>query len=163
MKKFLLMAAMLSLFLSVNCARAKKEPMLIGRADLNRVLAVDSSFRAKANLYSPAPRAIEFLKSYDKPTVIEVFYGSWCSDSQREVPRFIKVMEKANNPNFKVIYIGVDRKKHDPEGLAKKRGIERVPTFILFQQGKEIGRIVETPEISIEEDLAQILARGKSE
>jgi thiol-disulfide isomerase/thioredoxin len=163
MKKLLLSLMISSLILFASCAETYKGPILIGRADLDRVLAVDRGFSARANLYSPSPKAIEFLKSYDKPIMIEVIYGSWCRDSKMHVPEFIKVMEKAENPNIRVRYIGVDRKKNDPERLAKKRKIERVPTFIVFQKGKELGRIIETPEISIEDDLVKILAEGGSE
>jgi len=56
-----------------------------------------------------------------------------------------------------VRYIGVDRQKKDPEGLAAQYDFQRIPTFIVLQDGKEIGRIVERPEVSLEQDLAKIL------
>jgi hypothetical protein len=41
--------------------------------------------------------------------------------------------------------------------LTQARRIERVPTFIVYGDGREIGRIVETPEGSLEEHLVKIL------
>ena len=35
--------------------------------------------------------------------------------------------------------------------------IEKIPTFIFFKDDKEIGRIVESPEVNIETDLLKIL------
>jgi hypothetical protein len=35
--------------------------------------------------------------------------------------------------------------------------IERVPTFIIMNEGIEIGRIIETPEETLEADLLKIL------
>jgi hypothetical protein len=33
----------------------------------------------------------------------------------------------------------------------------KLPTFLVYVDGREIGRIVETPERSVEEDLVRIL------
>ncbi len=66
-------------------------------------------------------------------------------------------MEEVAHPNIKVTYIGVDRSKKDPQGLAAKYEFTRIPTFIVLQQGKEIGRIVERPTVSLEKDLAEIV------
>lgn len=41
--------------------------------------------------------------------------------------------------------------------MIKARRIVRVPTFILFDGDKELGRITENPSSSIEEGLYQIL------
>ena len=35
--------------------------------------------------------------------------------------------------------------------------IELVPTFIFYRNGEELGRIVETPEDTLEKDLAEIV------
>lgn len=66
-------------------------------------------------------------------------------------------MEEINNPNIKVTYIGVDRAKSDPQGLAAQYEFTRIPTIIVSQQGEELGRIIERPETSLEIDLAKIL------
>jgi len=35
--------------------------------------------------------------------------------------------------------------------------IKRVPTFIIYENGEEIGRIIETPKKSLEKDLEKIV------
>jgi len=36
-------------------------------------------------------------------------------------------------------------------------GVENVPTFIFFRNGEELGRIIEAPDKSLEEDMAGII------
>jgi hypothetical protein len=100
---------------------------------------------------------VEFLRHVSQPVTVEVFYGGWCGDSRDHVPSFIKLLEAVNNSNITPMFLGVDRQKHEPLGLARDRRIERVPTFIVFTEGHEIGRIVETPEGSVEEHMVKIL------
>ncbi len=85
-----------------------------------------------------------------------VFLGTWCSDSRREVPRFLKILELAHNDHIKFQLMGLDRSKRDSLGLAEKSQIEFVPTFVVFKNDQEIDRIVETPSLSIEQDLVKI-------
>lgn len=146
------------IFILCSCA-AKKEPMLLGEANLQRVVSFEPGFEAKVALYEPSPQAIAFLQGYEKEVLIEVIYGSWCVDSVLNVPRFIKVMQEANNPNIKTRFVGVDRSKKKPAALVQGKDIQRVPTFIVYQEEKEIGRIIENPDQSIEEDLVEILRK----
>jgi hypothetical protein len=45
------------------------------------------------------------------------------------------------------------------DAIKKRYRVERVATIIVTRGGAEIGRIVETPEKSLEEDLLDILER----
>ena len=87
---------------------------------------------------------------------------TWCPDCHREVAHFIRIIEalklnNKHNPHIQVTYLGVDRTKHDPEGLTKDYQFSQIPTFIVSQAGKELGRIVESPSQSLEKDLVNIL------
>lgn len=88
---------------------------------------------------------------------ITVVLGTWCSDSQREVPRFFKILEKISFPYEYLTIICVNRSKEAPETHVGELNIELVPTFIFSINGKEIGRIIETPEVSIEKDFKKII------
>lgn len=85
--------------------------------------------------------------------------GTWCGDSKREVPRMYKIFDAAKIPERRITLIGVDRSKSDERGTAEKYLLERVPTFIVLRNDREIGRIVETPVETLEEDLLEILKR----
>jgi thiol-disulfide isomerase/thioredoxin len=85
--------------------------------------------------------------------------GTWCGDSKRELPRMYKIFDAAKIPDKRITLIGVDRSKSDDRGTAEKFLVERVPTFIVLRNEREIGRIVETPGETLEEDLLEILKR----
>lgn len=102
---------------------------------------------------------IEMVKLVDKPTKIMVFLGTWCPDSQRNVPPFINLIEAAANKNIEVEYIGVDRRKVDPDNLVADYSITRVPTFVVLRNGEEIGRLTERPKNTVEKDLIEIFEK----
>ncbi len=83
---------------------------------------------------------------------IKTFMGTWCSDSQREVPAFYKIMDQANANFDKLTLIAVTRDKDTPQGLEDGLNITNVPTFIFTKDDKELGRIVEYPIESLEKD-----------
>ncbi|WP_300672229.1 thioredoxin family protein [Soonwooa sp.] len=86
-----------------------------------------------------------------------VFLGTWCEDSHREFPRFMKIMEAAGVSQNRIQIITVNRKKESPNGEEGLYNIQKVPTFIVKKYGKEIGRIIEYPESGfLEKDLLNI-------
>jgi thiol-disulfide isomerase/thioredoxin len=89
---------------------------------------------------------------------ITIVLGTWCSDSQREFPRFYKILEKLSFSFDYLTIIAVNRVKLAPEISVGELNIELVPTFIFSKNGKEIGRIVETPEFSLEKDFKKIIS-----
>ncbi len=105
------------------------------------------------------------LKSLLNNTIIEIFLGSWCGDSKREVPRMMKILETANfdTSNVKLIFVDNDENqyKQSPQHEEKQKFIHHVPTFIIYQNNNEINRIVETPIESLEKDLFKIVS-GKA-
>lgn len=96
-----------------------------------------------------------------KGITIEAFFGSWCGDSKRELPRFIKVLDeiKFDKTSLKIIGTGGSDSmyKQSPQGEDKGKGIFRVPVFIVYKNGKEINRINEFPVETLERDLLAIL------
>ena len=50
-----------------------------------------------------------------------------------------------------------DQYKKSPEGEETGKNIQRVPTLIIYHKRKELGRIIESPVVSIEKDLISIL------
>ena len=108
--------------------------------------------------YRPDPAAIATLQQVEQPTEIVVFYGAWCTDSHREIPRFLKIIETVNNKEITVTDYGVNRQKQDELGKFEIYGIEFVPTFIVIRNGIELGRIIERPDRSLAENLAAIMS-----
>jgi thiol-disulfide isomerase/thioredoxin len=86
-----------------------------------------------------------------------LFAGSWCGDSESEVPIIYKIIRTIGLDDSRIQLIGVNRQKLDIEGDASNYGIERVPTLVVLKDGIELGRIVEFPKISWAVDLIEIL------
>ncbi|MCG9964127.1 MAG: thioredoxin family protein [Shewanella sp.] len=143
--------------LIATCSEEKQEVILTGVVEAQHLVKDLNEFAEGYKSYQVDTDALAPLKKVSEPTEIVVIIGTWCPDCHRETPRFIRIIEEVANPNIKVTYIGVDRSKQDPEGLAAKYEFKRIPTFIVQQQGKEIGRIVERPTVSLEKDLVEIL------
>lgn len=112
--------------------------------------------------YQPIPDVIEKLGSVknDDLSIVTVL-GIWCPDSRREVPRFMKIIDLMKFPGEKMTFIGVDNEKVSPLGDYDKLGIERVPTFIVYKNKIELGRIIENPIASLEQDLLDIITRNQ--
>lgn len=96
-----------------------------------------------------------------KDLTVKIVMGSWCPDSRREVPRFMRIMTAINFPVEKIEFLGVDNKKFSPVTGYEELGIERVPTFIFYIKNVEAGRIIENPSTSLEQDMLNILERKK--
>ena len=87
---------------------------------------------------------------------IKIVLGTWCHDSQRELPRFYKIADYLDFDNY--MLIGVNRAKLAKGTEVDELNIELVPTFIFYNAGKEIGRIIESPIESLEKDIVEIIS-----
>jgi len=91
---------------------------------------------------------------------IKIVLGTWCHDSQIQVPRFLKVVSEAGYDLNRIEILAVNRNKELPGQQYKALNIKRVPTFIFTNgngDGTEIGRIIESPEKTLESDLIDLL------
>ena len=108
--------------------------------------------------YQPDQAFLAGLKKHETDDLtITIVLGTWCPDSRREVPRFIKVTDLWGFPREKIRFIGVDINKIAPLDEYPALGIERVPTFIFYIKNIEKGRIIEVPVTSLEQDTRNIL------
>lgn len=92
-----------------------------------------------------------------------IFMGTWCGDSQRELPRMLKILDCCGFPEDKVQLVMVsnapDSYKQSPQHEEEGKNILRVPTIIITEHQQEIGRIIEYPVMSLEKDLLRILRK----
>lgn len=135
------------------------ELMLLGRH--SRMVLLDSSFvdwfDIEYKYYLPQDSTLSLIKDKMDEISITVVMGTWCEDSRREVPHFFKIVDAFKFDETKIDLICVDRSKVGLTDEVDGMGINFVPTFIFYREGKEIGRIIETPFETLEKDLAEIL------
>lgn len=110
-------------------------------------------------------KLIPFSKALNKVS-IKIFMGTWCGDTKREVPRFLKILDSQNFNQTKLEIYCLDNGdsgayKQSPQHEEKGLSIHRVPTFIFYENNKEIGRIIESPVVSFEQDVINILNQNR--
>jgi len=114
-------------------------------------------FRSDADNYSPDAGAVAKLATKLKDYQLVVLLGTWCEDSQNLIPKLYKTLQASGYPVASVRMYGVNRAKEAKHDEHKTYNVHLVPTVIIYKDEKEIGRIVETVQQSIEKDLATII------
>ncbi len=138
-------------------------PMLLGW--FNRSALNGAGYEAFPTTYDTVqitPGMVDLIRQVSIGVDTRVYLGTWCSDSKREVPRFLKIADQAGIPPARITLCGVDRSMKCADSSAQREKIERVPTFIFLKDGKEIGRIIEKPATTMEGDMLSILAKPQS-
>lgn len=141
-------------------ATLNKDGDLIGLVTKNNFLQepFNEWFSFNYNEYEINEEVIYKLKPIINTVKIKAFMGTWCGDSQEQTPAFYKVLEAAEFNFKKLEMVCLDQSKKSPNNLQKGYNINRVPTFIFYKNGVEIGRFVEYPRESIEEDFLKIVS-----
>jgi thiol-disulfide isomerase/thioredoxin len=91
-----------------------------------------------------------------------LFMGTWCGDSRREVPRMYKILDYCRVNPSRIQLINLNNSDtaykqspgHEEQGL----NIRRVPTLLIFENNREVGRVVESPVTSLEKDILAIVS-----
>lgn len=134
------------------------ENLLLGEVQYQDILAFFPRWQEADKQNEVDPLLAEQLEQIKEPLDILCYLGTWCGDSREGVPPVMKALDAAQNKHISIKLVGVDRRKLDPENSAVQYGINRVPTFILFRNGQEIGRMEEFPlKENFVEDLLDIV------
>lgn len=134
--------------------------MLIGKSNRNG-LSIDAFkewFDPGYTNYEVDPETSEKLKPLLKNVSIMVFMGTWCEDSQRDVPHLYKILDKVGFDETKLTLINVSEEKTTPQRFEDGNDIFNVPTIIFNKNDTELGRIVEYPIETLEKDMLAILS-----
>lgn len=169
--KLLIMSLLLPCFLQLAIAQDVNQTYtnesgkehLIGLCN-RQALEQDSFqtwFQPEYEAYQPDEALVQKAKENLDGISIDVFMATWCGDSRKEVPRFYKILDEIGVAESSIrlinVYREASRYKQSPTHEEQGKLLHRVPTFIVYREGVEIGRIVEYPVSSLEMDLAQIL------
>lgn len=132
--------------------------ILVGAVTREGLINIGTWFQEEYTNYNPDSTAINYLRqNRDKLPNIFVILGTWCGDSKEHVPHFYKVMDLVKYPEQKLFVVAVDRDKKAGDFCLADFEINLVPTFILTKGELELGRIIETPIVSIEQDIVDII------
>ena len=139
--------------------RSDKRPILVGsltRASL-KTAPFAEWFESQYAKYEPNRADIDKLREPIKGLSLEAYFGTWCGDSRRQIPRLLKVLDAAGFDETRLAMVGLSGRdmefKQSPGRPERKRLVHRTPTIVVLRGGVEIGRIVETPATTLEADL----------
>jgi len=134
--------------------------MILNGISTQAILAGNKNFNwfdEEYSNYVPNQGIINSLKPLKNDIKVLIIAGSWCGDTQRELPRFFKIMNSIGVPNNQIEMIMVDVNKKTAAFNISVIQVSNIPTFIFFKDGKELGRIIEKPIVTLEDDLAKLL------
>ena len=163
--KYLLIALPLLLIACTSLLPHRADAAEITTSDAEGVISTDAllkqypPFAAEYARYQPDAIAIEQMQRLQGLQLV-VLFGTWCHDSEREVPRLLKLLQQVNIATDNLQLQAVNRQKQHPQQLHSHYNLKYTPTIIVLQNGKELGRIIERPQQSLAEDLAKI-AKGR--
>jgi thiol-disulfide isomerase/thioredoxin len=141
---------------------ANAQEILLGKIELNALLEepYQSWFQQNYTNYHPAVTEIPQLTKALKNKHIQVFMGTWCGDSRRELPRLVKLLDSIGFPPSSLEIIGVSNEdslyKQSGAGFEKDKFVFRIPVIIVYDKNRELGRITESAVGTLEKDLLQI-------
>ena len=114
--------------------------------------------------YNPDAAVSDSLRSLLNSCRFELFLGTWCGDSRREAPRIMKLMHAMGIKPSAITIIAVGNRdtlyKQSPAHEEQGKEIYRVPHLNIYKNGKEVGRVTETPVKTWERDMLTIV-RGE--
>lgn len=128
---------------------------LTGPHKASDLTAYDPAYARGADAYTPNDQLLASLKQEAKDVRVQVFFNSKCHVCKQMVPRIIKLDSVLDDSIVHFDYYGVPDSFKDP--LMKEKGIDGVPTGIVYVNGKEVGRIIggewKIPELAIKNTL----------
>ena len=132
--------------------------ILVGRISYAQMTQyTEAWFDKEYDFYRINTELLEKIKPLLKDKRVVLIMGTWCEDSQREVPGMMKILNQAGYNTSEIEIIAIDEDKRTKEGFEKAYELAYIPALIFFEGEKEMNRIVEFPINSLEQDILDIL------
>jgi thiol-disulfide isomerase/thioredoxin len=136
--------------------------MLLGVCSNSALLQKPYSdwYKANHSNYTVDAATASMLKDKLKDKTFTIFMGTWCGDSKREVPRIYRLLQYCGvkEKQVKLVMVNNSDSAYKQSPTHEERGltIHHVPTLIVYSNGTEKGRIIESPVVSWEKDLLAV-------
>jgi thiol-disulfide isomerase/thioredoxin len=128
------------------------KPVLVGESTPEELVEHDPSYGVKRDIYKTSAELLGKLRQESDEVRVRIYFGSWCPFCGEMVPRVLKVDSALEGSKIMFEYYGLPRSINE-DAEARAMNIRGVPTGVVFQGGKEIGRISgnswRTPEQAI--------------
>jgi hypothetical protein len=118
-----------------------------------------SAYRQEYDHFRSAKEVMNQIYPLLDGITVTIVMGTWCSDSREQVPRFFRLFNDLEHSFADPVIICVDREKKAGDLSLDGLNIVKVPTFIVYFKGTELGRIIETPKTTMDQDFLDILKK----
>ena len=135
-----------------------------GRTTPEAVLTRFDSWRTRAAEARANPQTAQALGAVAPGAKVTVLFGTWCKDCFRELPQLWKAFELAGGQDalpFDLEYIALDETFVAQDVDLSPYDIKALPTIIVTRQGQEVGRMVESSMLPVEDTLLALLTGEK--
>ena len=133
--------------------------ILVGKISYAQMTQYSAAwFDKEYDLYKVNAERLAQIKPLLKDKRVVLLMGTWCEDSQREVPGMMKILNEGGYNTAEMEIIAVDEDKRTKADLEKDYNLAYVPALIFFDEDKEMNRIVEFPINTLEQDILDILS-----
>ena len=143
----------------IACATNEKYVMTEGEVDVDYLFNSPNTSWFQKNYESYIVDEVIQNEDFSKLDEynIEIFMNTKCHDSEREVPRLLKIFNTLNfsNENLRIVLLNSEKKTID--GLEIGKDITNTPTIIFLKNSNEENRIVEFPFENLEKDIFRII------
>ncbi|MFM2388248.1 MAG: hypothetical protein RL660_3005 [Bacteroidota bacterium] len=149
-----------------NDPKEAGEKMLVGSLTKQDIInsGVCAWYGKGIDNYVPDSNRIKSLMRVLPRYHFVVFAGTWCEDTQYLLPKFTKVMDACKVPNTAIEIYGVDRSKQALNVESQLYKIVRVPTIIIIEGPREVGRVVESlTQSNIETEILYLIEKDLEE
>lgn len=152
---------------SVDRDEATRSVLVLPHAEPVGPLEIDAlwsdvpSWQRRAAAATPDESVVDALASLERPTRLAIYFGTWCGDSRRGVPPLLETVRRAQERGapVEVELVALARGFDEPLEPIRRHALTNVPTVLVEQNGREVGRVVETPRgDSLAADVVAILA-----
>jgi len=96
---------------------ADSSPQSLANISKQTLFLKHPSFEESFNQYEVRESAEEIPADVS----VLIFFGTWCHDSQREVPRMLKILEAVGLPEAHIKMVTLDFSKTDPGGARRSQ------------------------------------------
>ncbi len=146
-------------------ANLEDEQILIGEVNWDGFThpPYNEWFSANYQAYQVDTASLNEIKPALQDVKMIVFLGTWCSDSQLQIPQFYKMLDFLEYDFDKMKVVALEKSESgkliSPQNEEAELEITHVPTFIFLKRGVELGRITEYPNKTIEKDMLEIIVQ----
>jgi thiol-disulfide isomerase/thioredoxin len=125
----------------VRVLKVLDRPPVVGEIGLDALLADRIEYREGLKKYTPDAVAMDSIKAWKKPLEIEAYFATWCPHCKMYMPKVLRVLKDANNPNIKVTLVGVPKNFGAEKGPWEGKGLQGIPVIMVKYEGREVTRL----------------------